>query len=64
MKVFEAQEQAEKDAKAKAEGKVRLRILHGGTAPSTAAADRMHVEQGDVCCRCVPEGCLSFSTAW
>ena len=33
MKVFEAQEQAEKDAKAKAEGKVRPRPLRAAKEP-------------------------------
>ena len=55
MKVFEAQEQAEKEAKAKAQGKVRTRHLHAGTLPPKALADRVHIKQGNACSRCIPE---------
>ena len=57
MKVFEAQEQAEKEAKAKAQGKVRPRHLHAGTLPLNVLADRGHIKQGNACCRCMPEEC-------
>ena len=61
MKVFEAQEQAEKEAKAKAEGKVSPRPLHAAAElPQHLLTGCIKEQKAN--CRCTPEDKKSVPT--